>query len=149
MAHLLDDLHQALSTSDGARIEVLESRLNNLAFAGRVRARLGGSGRPAPAVAPTKQSPALPIAGAICGALLLGLGWALGGGVLLIGTGALAVFVLGIALAGTTTVSGRRSTEPARQPEVLVAPPTRVVSTLADLERALGSRPELGRPAPE
>ena len=131
-----------LDTPDERRLDEAEVRLRNLAFTNQVRSRLGGSGRPAPVVAPTKQTPALPIAGFVCGGALLVLGWSLGGGIMLAGTAALALFVIGIAVAGTTTVAERRRPPPPdRQRDPTVPPPADVTTRIVAVRGALVGRP--------
>lgn len=75
-------------------------RVRQAIFESRVRGRLGG-GRPSPAVGPSKQISVLPIVGAICGLSLFAVGGALGGGLVLVGVGALSLFVFGVAFAGS------------------------------------------------
>jgi hypothetical protein len=109
VTHTLDTALHALTESDDDRVEQASVELSNAVFRAKVQVTLGTGHQQAPAVAPTKQTPALPLVGVACGALLLGLGFALGGGVVLAGTAVLALFVVGVAVAGTTSVNRRRS----------------------------------------
>lgn len=113
--------------------------LSNLAFRGRVRRRLDRGRVEAPAVAPTKPTPALPIVGGVCAAILLALGWAIGGPVVLAATAFLAVFVLGVAVAGTHTVANRRRRSAPADPTTVSPPPPAVAAELDRHLRALGS----------
>ncbi len=71
--------------------------LSRASFEGKVRQRLAHSGS-APAVVGTKQTSALPVVGVVCAALLLVVGYLIGGGLVLAGTAVLAVFVFGVAI---------------------------------------------------
>jgi hypothetical protein len=131
----------AAEPADQGRLDDVEVRLWNLAFTNQVRSRLGGSRRPAPVVAPTKQSPALPLAGLVCGAALLVLGWLLGGGIVLLGTAALAIFVVGIAVAGTTSVADRRRpSSPGPSPDLTIGVPTATAVRIDQVRQALTLR---------
>ncbi len=81
--------------------------VSRAAFEGKVHRRLGGAGGRSAVVAATKKTSALPVVGALCGVFLLGLAWLLGGGLVLAGTAVLAVFVFGVAVAGTRTNADR------------------------------------------
>ncbi|HSL59825.1 MAG TPA: hypothetical protein VK866_18395 [Acidimicrobiales bacterium] len=109
-------------------------------FEGAVRRRLGAPRGSAPAVIPTKRTSGLPLVGAVCAAILLLLGWLLGGGLLLVGTGLLAVGVLGVALAGTRTNLARTQRRHAAQrptDDLAVDTPPEVLALVAEIERAL------------
>ncbi len=114
------------------------TRLSNLAFQGRVRRRLARDRVEAPAVAPTKSTPALPLVGAVCAVLLLALGWAIGGIVVLTATALLALFVLGVAVAGTHTVTNRRRSSAPADPSTVSPPPPAVAARLDRLIRSDG-----------
>jgi hypothetical protein len=98
----------AIEAGHPDEVDRLAATLSNMAFRSEVRGRLGGRRGPAPVVAPTKQTPVLPVVGLVCGAIVVALGWALGGGPLLVATVVLALFIVGIAVAGTHTVARRR-----------------------------------------
>lgn len=134
VTHVLDRARHALAEGDDNSVEQASVALSNAVFRATVQVALGDGRQQAPAVAPTKQTPALPLIGVACGLLLLGLGFALGGGVVLAGTATLALFVVGVAVAGTTSVNQRRSrshTSEAGTPS-MGAPPS-VIDALDDL----------------
>ena len=133
----LDEVLTELVSGRTDRLEPLTTRLANTAFRARVRDRLGPSGQ-APAVVPTKPSRVLPVIGLVCAVTLMALGWAIGGLVVLIGTGGFAVFVFVVAMAGTRSRTTRRS-QPARvKRRVPVTPaPERVRGTLSRLASML------------
>ncbi|MGK2929083.1 MAG: hypothetical protein ACSLFO_05840 [Acidimicrobiales bacterium] len=78
---------------------VFEAKIKNRFQAGRARSTLP----------PTKQTSVLPWVGLVCGALLLAVGGALGGGPVLVGVALLGVFVFGIAMAGSRVTNNRPS----------------------------------------
>lgn len=86
----------AVQAGDTARVE----ELSQAVFEARVRGRFSGP-RAGAGVVPTKQTSVLPLVGLVCGALLVGVGALLGGGLILVGIAALGVFVFGIAFAGS------------------------------------------------
>ncbi|MGY6500607.1 MAG: CATRA system-associated protein [Acidimicrobiales bacterium] len=105
----LADLGSALDRGDLDQVHRERVRLANAGFRSHIRGRMGSAGTHSPAVAPTKRTPALPAVGAVCAAVLMALGWALGGGLLLAATIALGLFVLGIAVAGSRSFNERRA----------------------------------------
>jgi hypothetical protein len=109
-------------------------------FEGAVHRRLGTGRGAAPVVVPTKRTSALPWIGAVCAALLLALGWVLGGGLVLVATAALAAGVFAVALAGTRANLARaRRARARRDPggDRVVTTPSDVLALVAELERAL------------
>lgn len=109
------------------RLEPVVTKLTNTAFRAQVRDRLGST-HDAPAVVPTKPSRALPGIGLVCAAMLMALGWALGGMVVLIGTAGFALFIFAVAIAGTRSVANRRAGATpltSREPVAPVPPPIR------------------------
>ena len=103
------------------RVEPVVTELANTAFRAQVRDRLGST-RDAPAVVPTKPSRALPGVGLVCAAMLMALGWALGGLVVLVGTAGFALFIFAVAMAGTRSVANRRARTMPPTPREPVAP---------------------------
>jgi hypothetical protein len=95
-------------------------RVQQVVFESRVRGRLQ-RGRRAPGVAPSKQISALPIVGLVCALLLFSVGYALGGGVVLIGVGALSALVFGVAFAGSKIANGTRGID-AEHPDPVAIP---------------------------
>ncbi len=118
--------------------------LAQVAFEGKVRRQLAGAGGRAAMVSATKRSSALPAVGALCGALLLVLGYLLGGWPVFLGTAVFALFIFGVAVAGTMTNAERtedrlaRRISPTRE-AVLPAPPL-VVEAVARIEALLAAR---------
>jgi hypothetical protein len=103
----------------------LVTRLSVAGFQAQVQTRLGGPRRAAPAVAPTKRTPVLPMVGAVCAIGIGALGWAIGGGIVAAGTTLFALFVLGVALAGTHTAMDRRADHHSRtRPDDDTRPPS-------------------------
>lgn len=105
-----------------------ETAVTQIVFEARVQQRFHG-GRAASTLPPTKQTSALPWVGLVCAGVLLGVGGALGGGIVLAGVAALGVFVFGIALAGSR-VAHRRGTsvdEEPREPPAPMPPSVRAV----------------------
>jgi len=70
-------------------------------FEGKVRGRLAGSNRAAAYVTTTKQTTALPAVGLVSAAILIGVGYLIGGWAVAAGTGVLALFIFGVAYAGS------------------------------------------------
>jgi len=99
----LAKLAAAVEHRDEAAVRRLLVPLSQAAFEGKVRGRLAAAGTSAAMVVATKNTSALPLVGAVCALLLVGLGWALGGWLVAGGTALLGLFVLAVALAGTRT----------------------------------------------
>jgi hypothetical protein len=72
-------------------------------FEGKVRGRLAGANRAAAYVTATKQTSALPLVGALSGAILIVVGYQLGGWLVAGGTSVFALFIFGVAYAGSHT----------------------------------------------
>ena len=142
---LLDDLAaMRLPVSEWAAVEEAlravepgaagsDERISQVVFEARVHRRFHG-GRAASTLPPTKRTSALPWVGLVCGALLLAVGGALGGGPVLIGVALLGLFVFGIAMAGSRVTharAGERTTEVAEP----VVPIPRSTSAVVDALR--------------
>lgn len=81
--------------------------ISQATFEGKVRGRLAGANRAAAYVAATKPTSALPLVGAVSGAILIVVGYLLGGWMIAAGAALFALFIFGVAYAGTHTNSGR------------------------------------------
>lgn len=77
--------------------------ISQATFEGKVRGRLAGANRAAAYVAATKQTSALPMVGAVSAALLMLVGYLLGGWLVAAGTAVFSLFIFGVAYAGTHT----------------------------------------------
>jgi hypothetical protein len=114
-----------------------------LAFEGKVRSRLASADRRAAVVTATKPTSSLPFVGGVCGVLLMGLGYLLGGGLVLAGTALFALFIFGVALAGTRTNAERTADRRARRASptraALGPPPTAVLDAIERIEASLSS----------
>ena len=120
--------------------------LSQATFEGKGRGRLAGSrGRPAVVVG-TKPSRALPVVGGVSAIVLVVIGYLLGGLPVAIGTTVLALFIFGVALAGTHTTRERlerRSRTLAPSAEPTERPPTVVTDAIGQIERRIGDPPPL------
>jgi hypothetical protein len=115
--------------------------LSQATFEGKVRGRLAAADRPAALVVGTKPSPALPIVGAVSAIVLVVIGYLLGGWVVAGVTAVFALFILGVALAGTQTTKHRlerRSRGLAPTAERTEPPPTVVTDAITQIEARLG-----------
>lgn len=135
-------LAAALDHGDDAAVRAALLPLSQAAFEGKVRGRLAGADRRAAMVSATKPTSSLPVVGAICGVILLVLGYLMGGWLVFAGTAVFALFILGVAVAGTRTNLDRaeerraRTLAPTRES---TEPPPRVVSeALLGIETSLG-----------
>jgi hypothetical protein len=99
----LGKLASAVDHGDETAVRGALVPVSQAAFEGKVRGRLAAAGSSAAFVVGTKQTSALPIVGAVCAAVLVGLGYALGGWLVAAGTAVLGLFIFGVALAGTRT----------------------------------------------
>lgn len=131
----LEHLSHALSASDDVAARSALVPVSRSVFEAKVRSRLGAPRSGAGIVVPTKKTPALPAVGAVCAALLIFLGWQLGGGIVALATAALGLLVLGVALAGTRTNAERTAERQARTaaPDDRVPAPGQVASTIAEM----------------
>ncbi|MFZ6004755.1 MAG: hypothetical protein ACOYXM_12590 [Actinomycetota bacterium] len=100
-------LAQAVERSDVDAVHRALVPLAQATFEGKVRGRLAGANRAAAYVSATKQTSALPLVGAVSGAILVGVGYLLGGWVVALGAAAFALFIFGVAYAGSHTNSDR------------------------------------------
>jgi hypothetical protein len=98
------DLGRLASAVDRADDEAVRKALvpiSQATFEGKVRGRLAGSNRAAAYVAATKQTSALPFVGAVSAAILIAVGYLIGGPVVAALTGVFALFIFGVAYAGS------------------------------------------------
>jgi hypothetical protein len=100
-------LDAAVARGDETAVRAALIPVSQAAFEGKVQGRLAGTGTHVPAVVPTKRSALLPVVGLVCGALILAAGYLIGGPLVLLGSGALALFVLVVAVAGSRVASSR------------------------------------------
>jgi hypothetical protein len=117
--------------------------LSQAAFEGKVRGRLAGADRRAAMVTATKQTSSLPLVGAVSGLILMVVGYLLGGWIVLALTAAFALFIFGIAMAGTRTNLDRteerraRTVAPTREPTEPA--PVVVVDAIKRIEASLSA----------
>ena len=96
-------LAHAVERSDVDAVHRALVPLAQATFEGKVRGRLAGANRAAAYVSATKQTSALPLVGALSGAILIGVGYLLGGWAVALGAAVFALFIFGVAYAGTHT----------------------------------------------
>ncbi len=97
----------AVDRSDEALVRAALVPISQATFEGKVRGRLAGANRAAALVVGTKQTSALPAVGAVSAAILIGIGYLLGGWVVAAATSVFALFIFGVAVAGTRTTKDR------------------------------------------
>ena len=131
------DLDRALLLKDEVAFRASALLLNQALFEARVRSKFGPhrERRAGLVEAPTKNTPALPIVGAVCAAILIAAGFALGGGAVLLGTTAFAVFIFVVAMSGSRLAHDRGST--GEMEEAVSIPSPRPQATRADIERLI------------
>lgn len=138
-------LAAAVDHDDVASVEEALVPVARTAYEGKVRRRLAGAGGRAAVVTATKRTSSLPWVGALCGVLLCGLGYSLGGGLVLAATAAFGLFIFGVAVAGTRTNAERTEDRRARREsptrEVLVPAPAAVVEAIRALQAQLAPDP--------
>lgn len=96
-------LARAVEHGDDAAVRKALVPISQATFEGKVRGRLAGANRAAAYVAATKQTSALPLVGAVSGAILIGVGFLLGGWMVAAGTAVFSLFIFAVAYAGTHT----------------------------------------------
>jgi hypothetical protein len=141
----LGKLASAVDHGDDTAVRTALIPVSQAAFEGKVRGRLAAAGGPSALVAPTKQTSALPVVGALSALVLVVVGYALGGWVVAAGTAVLGVLILVVALAGSRSnlarMAARRaslapSAEPTEPAPRMVAEAITQIETLL----ALGER---------
>jgi len=117
--------------------------ISQATFEGKVRGRLAAADQPAALVVGTKPTSALPIVGGVSALILVGIGYLLGGWVVAGLTAVFALFIFGVALAGTRTtkdrIDQRRAKGLAPTMEPTERAPTVVTDAIGRIERGLGS----------
>lgn len=145
LSRLLDDLSRLRLPPDdwstverglavvGRDDEDRVDRVSQVVFEANVQGRFHG-GRAPSSLPPTKQTSALPWVGVFCALLLLAVGGALGGGVVLAIVAALAFGVFVVAFAGSKVAHRSRATDPdAPATEPPVAAPPSIVRQISEL----------------
>lgn len=97
----LGRLARAVEHGDDDAVRKALLPVSQASFEGKVRGRLAGANRAAAYVAVTKETSALPLVGAVSAAVLMVVGYLLGGWIVLAGTAVLALFVFAVAYAGS------------------------------------------------
>ena len=135
-------LEAAIARDDLEAVRAALVPLSQATFEGKVRGRLAAADRPAAVVVGTKPSPALPVVGGISAVVLVVIGYLLGGWVVAAVTAVFALFILGVALAGTQTTRNRleqrRSRGLAPTAERTEPAPTVVTDAIHQIEARLG-----------
>ncbi len=131
----------AVERQDEAAIRATLLPLSQLAYESKVRNRLASADRRAAMVTATKPTRGLPIVGAVCGLIVAGLGYLLGGIPVFLGTLVFALFIFGVAVAGTRTnlerTEDRRARRASPTREVLELPPAAVLVAIREIEAKL------------
>ena len=115
--------------------------LSQATFEGKVRGRLAAAGGRSALVVGTKPTSALPAVGGGSAVILIVIGYLLGGWPVAIGTAVLALFIFGVALAGTQTTRerlDRRARTLAPTAEPTEPAPTVVTHAIRQIEARLG-----------
>ena len=136
----LDRLTATIQAADPTAVRAALLPLSRSAFEGKVRGRLAHADGPAAVVVATKPTSALPAVGAVSAALLIGIGYLLGGWVIAALAGVFALFIFGVALAGTRTTKERlerRGSSPSPPTEPPEPAPAGVGHALTRIEALL------------
>ena len=100
-------LEAAIARDDLEAVKVALVPLSQATFEGKVRGRLAAADQSAALVVATKPTRALPVVGAASAAILIGIGYLLGGWLVAGVTAVFALFIFAVALAGTQTTRDR------------------------------------------
>ncbi len=134
-------LAAAVERSDVTSVRATLVPISQATFEGKVRGRLAAADHPAALVVGTKPTSALPIVGGVSAVILIGIGYLLGGWVVAGLTAVFAVFILGVALAGTRTTKDRLDQRRAKGLAPTMEPTERapivVTDAIARIERGL------------
>jgi hypothetical protein len=134
-------LAAAIERSDSEAVRATLVPISQATFEGKVRGRLAAADQPAAMVVGTKPTSALPIVGGVSALVLIGIGYLLGGWVVAGLTAVFALFIFGVALAGTRTTKDRIDQRRARGLAPTMEPtepaPTVVTDAIGRIERRL------------
>lgn len=97
----LGRLDRAVQRADEEAIRKALVPISQATFEGKVLGRLAGSNRAAAYVAQTKQTSILPYVGLLSALILVSVGYLIGGWVVAAGTSVFALFIAGVAYAGS------------------------------------------------
>ena len=134
-------LEAAIARDDLDAVRTALVPLSQATFEGKVRGRLAASDGRAAMVVGTKQTSALPIVGGLSALVLIVIGYLLGGWLVAAATAVLAVFIFGVALAGTRTTRDRierRAKGLAPTMEPTEPAPTVITHAIAQIEARVG-----------
>jgi hypothetical protein len=134
-------LAAAIERSDREAVRATLVPISQATFEGKVRGRLAAADQPAALVVGTKPTSALPVVGGVSALILVGIGYLLGGWVVAGLTAVFALFIFGVALAGTRTtkdrIDQRRAKGLAPTMEPTEPAPTVVTDAIGRIERRL------------
>jgi hypothetical protein len=135
-------LEAAIARDDLEAVGTALVPLSQATFEGKVRGRLAAADRPAALVVGTKPTSALPLVGGVSAVILIVIGYLLGGWAVAAVTALFALFILGVALAGTQTTRDRLDHRRAKGLAPTMEPtepaPTVVTHAIAQIEARLG-----------
>ena len=137
-------LEAAIARDDLDAVRAALVPLSQATFEGKVRGRLAAAGTRPALVVGTKPTTALPLVGGVSAVVLVVIGYLLGGLPVAIGTSVLALFVFGVALAGTRTTKerlDRRARTRAPTAEPTEGAPTVVTDAIGQIEPRIGEPP--------
>jgi hypothetical protein len=137
-------LERAVERCDGDAVRKALVPISQATFEGKVRGRLAGANRAAAYVAATKQTSALPLVGAVSALVLMVVGYLLGGWPVLLGTAVFALFIFGVAYAGSHSnrdrVDRRHAQGLAPTKERTEPAPSVVAEAITQIEAQLAAR---------
>ena len=135
-------LEAAIARDDLEAVRSALVPLSQATFEGKVRGRLAAADQRAAVVVGPKPTSALPIVGGVSAVVLIAIGYLLGGWVVAAGTAVFALFIFGVALAGTHTTRDRLEQRRARglapTMERTEPAPTVVTHAIDQIEARLG-----------
>ncbi len=138
------DLARLAAAAERGDADAVRSSLvpvSQAAFEGKVRGRLAAADGRAAVVVATKPTSALPTVGAVSAVVLVVIGYLLGGWAVATGAAVFALFIFGVALAGTQTtryrLEQRRTKGLAPSMEPTERAPTVVTDAITKIEQGL------------
>jgi hypothetical protein len=135
-------LAAAVERDDADAVRATLVPISQATFEGKVRGRLAAADQSAAMVVATKPTRALPIVGAGSAVILIVIGYLLGGWVVAAASALFAVFIFGVALAGTQTtkdrIDQRRAKGLAPSMEPTERAPTVVTDAIGKIDARLG-----------